>query len=121
MIGCDTSSVTHIVTEEGEPLRLGRKRREWSAAQRRAIKVRDGGRCRFPGCWFTHTDIHHLEFWENGGLTDVDNGASKCRRHHRLMHAGFTVTGDPNGELRFYRPDGTYIGSTYPVAYRVAA
>lgn len=31
------------------------------------------------------------------------------------LHAGFTVTGNPNGELRFYRPTGTYLDSTYPV------
>lgn len=116
MTGCDASTVIHAITEEGEPLHLGRKTREWSTAQRRAIKVRDGGHCRFPGCWFTHTDIHHLEFWESGGLTDVDNGMSGCRRHHLLLHAGFTVTGDPNAELRLFRPDGTYLGSTYPAA-----
>ena len=53
MITCDTSTVTHTVSDEGEPLHLGRKTRDWSTAQRRAITVRDGGQCRFVGCHFT--------------------------------------------------------------------
>ncbi|MBO0727823.1 MAG: DUF222 domain-containing protein, partial [Acidimicrobiaceae bacterium] len=115
---CDASTVTHTVAEDGEPLHLGRKTRTWNTAQRRAISVRDGGRCRFPGCGCTYYDIHHLRPWDAGGLTDTANGLCGCRRHHRLLHAGHTVEGDPNGELRFYRPDGTYIGSTYPAARR---
>ena len=115
MIDCDASTVRHTVSDAGEPLHLGRKTREWSTAQRRAIRVRDGGHCRFVGCWFTHNDIHHILPWEDGGLTDIDNGISACPRHHHKLHAGFSVSGNPNGELRFYRPDGSYIGSTYPV------
>jgi hypothetical protein len=119
MVTCDASTVTHTVTDEGEPLHLGRKTRDWSTAQRRAISVRDGGHCRFVGCSFHHYDIHHLHFWEDGGLTDIDNGACQCRRHHRMLHRGYRVEGDPNGELRFYRPDGSYLGSTHPAAARM--
>ncbi|HET7524230.1 MAG TPA: DUF222 domain-containing protein [Acidimicrobiales bacterium] len=120
MICCDASTVAHAVSDTGEPLRLGRKTREWSTAQRRAINVRDGGRCRFVGCRFTHTDVHHILPWENGGPTDIDNGMSACPRHHHKLHAGFGVAGDPNGDLRFYRPDGSYIGSTHPVSHQPA-
>jgi hypothetical protein len=35
-------------------------------------------------------------------------------RHHRLLHHGYRLEGDPNHQLRFYRPDGTYLGATYP-------
>lgn len=118
MVACDRSSVTHVTGDDGEPLRLGRKTREWNTAQRRAIAVRDGGHCRFPGCGFSHYDIHHMQSWEDGGNTDVDNGFCQCRRHHRMLHAGYRVEGSANGELRFYRPGGTYIASTYPVAVR---
>ena len=119
-ICCDASTVAHTVADTGEPLSLGRKTREWSTPQRRAIKVRDGGRCRFVGCRFTHTDVHHILPWEDDGPTDIDNGMSACPRHHHKLHAGFSVGGDPNGELRFYRPDGSYIGSTHPVTHRPA-
>ncbi len=121
MIACDASTVAHTVTGGGEPLNLGRKTREWSTAQRRAISVRDGGHCRFVGCSFRHYDVHHISEWETGGATDINNGMCACRRHHRMIHTGFTVTGDPNSELRFHRPDGTYLGSTYPVQVRVPA
>lgn len=117
-MACDCSTVAHLTTEGGEPLSLGRRSREWSTAQRRAIMVRDGGRCRFPGCGHRRVDIHHMLPWEAGGGTDVANGMSECRRHHRMLHAGYRVVGDPGGELRFFRPDSTYIGSTYPAAAR---
>ena len=121
MINCDCSCVRHLFDGCGEPLSLGRKTREWSTAQRRAISVRDGGHCRFPGCNFSHYDIHHMRSWDSAGPTDVANGVCECRRHHRMLHGGYRVEGDPKGELRFYRPDGTYVGSTYPAAARVLA
>jgi hypothetical protein len=118
MISCDRSTISHLVAESGEPLSLGRKTRDWNTAQRRAISVRDAGQCRFPGCTSTHYDIHHMRSWEAGGHTDIANGHCECRRHHRMLHAGYRVQGDPNGELRFYRPNDSYIGSTYPAAAR---
>jgi hypothetical protein len=115
-IACDASTVIHLVGEGGEPLALGRKTREWSAAQRRAIMVRDGGMCRFPGC--THrqfVDIHHHHWWSKGGPTDVANGYLQCSHHHDLIHkGGFRVEGDPNGTLTFYRPSGALIGTSEP-------
>jgi Domain of unknown function (DUF222) len=120
-ITCDTATVAHTLTAGGEPLNVGRKTRHWSTAQRRAISVRDGGHCRFAGCGFRHYDLHHLRSWEDGGLTDISNGTCLCRRHHRLIHHGFHVTGDPNAELRFHRPDSTYLGSTYPAGDRLPA
>lgn len=113
-VACDAASVAHTIDVEGEPLHLGRKTRDWSTAQRRAIAVRDGGHCRFVGCHHSHWDIHHIRTWQDGGPTDIDNGCGQCARHHRMLHHGYRVEGDPNGQLRFYRPDGTYLGSTYP-------
>jgi hypothetical protein len=118
-IACDTATVAHTVTPNGEPLNLGRKTREWSTTQRRAISVRDAGQCRFTGCAYRHYDIHHLRPWETGGATDIANAICLCRRHHRMIHHGYTITGDPNGQLSFHRPDGTHLGSTYPAQARV--
>jgi hypothetical protein len=36
-----------------------------------------------------------------------------------MLHRGYRVEGDPNRELRFYRPDGTYLGSTHPAQARM--
>ena len=86
----------------------------WNRAQRRAITVRDGGRCRFPGCHRSIVDIHHLRWWSKGGDTDVSNGCLCCTRHHSLLHRGFYAEGDANHELTFYRPDGTVVDTSTP-------
>ena len=111
-ITCDGSTVTHVVGDDGEPLYLGRKTRQWSTAQRRAVLVRDDGHCRFPGCQRRFVDLHHQWPWEDGGPTDIDNGFLACGRHHTLLHRGFSATGDPNHALTFHRPDGSDIGAT---------
>lgn len=102
-VRCDSSQVVHLVAGD-EPLRLGRRARVWNTAQRRAILVRDGGHCRFPGCSHRMVDVHHLVPWSEGGATDVNNGLMACKRHHALLHDGWTVTGDVNATLVFHRP-----------------
>lgn len=119
-IACDAAlvAVIHHVGE-GEPLRLGRKTRAISAAQRRALRIRDGG-CRFPGCHRrTHPDAHHVRPWSLFGPTDLDNLVLLCRFHHMLVHeGGFTVSavgagplsGDGNaGGWIFRDPDGELV------------
>lgn len=118
-MGCDTSLVAHTTTSDGEPLRLGRKTRVWSTAQRRAAVVRDGGHCRFPGCDLRHVDLHHLVSWEHDGPTDIDNAVCLCRHHHRLLHHGFTATAGPDGAVVFHRPDGTLLGTTHPARHQL--
>ena len=116
-ISCDASPVTHFLGPEWEPLALGRKTKYWNTAQRRALRVRDGGVCRWPGCWRRVTDVHHHHHWEHGGSTDVSNGYLCCPRHHSMIHeGGYFVTGDPNRTLTFHRPDGTVIGASDPRA-----
>ena len=61
-----------------------------------------------PGCerarW---VHAHHLVHWANGGPTDLDNLATLCGYHHRLVHdGGWRIEGSPNGDLIFIRPDG---------------
>lgn len=115
-IACEASVVKHLIGDGEEPLALGRRTREWSTAQRRAIMIRDAGVCRFLGC--THrqfVDIHHHHWWSKGGPTDVSNGCLQCTHHHDLIHkGGFRVEGEPNGELTFYRPGGVLIGTSAP-------
>ena len=69
-----------VTGKDGEPLHLGRKKRRFTRAQRRALAARDGG-CAFPGCrapaaW---TEAHHIEWWKrDNGRTDIDNGLLLC-------------------------------------------
>jgi hypothetical protein len=98
-----------LFTAGSRVLNMGRSVRTFTAAQRRAILARDGG-CRSCGAPPDRCDIHHVVPWEDGGLTDVDNGVAKCRRCHRQHHRLKWVDRlDPDGTYRVIRPDGTEI------------
>ena len=65
---------------------LGSPQRCFTAAQRRAIMVRDGG-CSVPGCGIPAAwrEIHHIDPAENDGPTHTDNGVLLCWFHHRTL------------------------------------
>jgi hypothetical protein len=114
-LACDSSATTLLLGPGWEPLAMGRKTRLFTTSQRRALLVRDGGMCRFPGCshrrWL---HPHHHRWWTRRGPTDVANGYVLCSAHHTLIHDGWKVTGEANGALTFHRPDGSPVGSTGP-------
>ena len=86
--------------------RLPLLRRPGWPALRRALHHRDRG-CRFPGCHLPFGQGHHIRHWAQGGPTTLSNLAMLCRRHHRAAHEeGYHVERQPDGELRFRRPDG---------------
>ena len=112
-IACDSTVMRVLVNSEGEVLDLGRAQRTVSAAQWKALVVRDGG-CVVPGCDrpATWCDAHHLWWWTRGGPTDLDNLALVCGFHHRLVHErGWTLGRDTSGRWIFRRPDGTRVHS----------
>ncbi|HEV7623803.1 MAG TPA: DUF222 domain-containing protein [Amnibacterium sp.] len=86
---CSGSTRLVVTGVDGEPLYLGRKRRLFSRAQRRALAARDGG-CAWPGCtaatqW---TEGHHIKWvTRDRGGTDIDNGVLLCSFHHHLIHS----------------------------------
>lgn len=89
-----TSGIERVALDStGRVLALGRSRRLFSAAQRAALAVRDGG-CLWTGCdrppsW---CEAHHVDHWSKGGRTDVDRGVLLCRHHHlRLHNEGWTI------------------------------
>jgi len=104
---CDSSLVSIVENERGEPLDVGRKTRTIPPAIRRALNARDRGCC-FPGCTFNrYVDAHHVEHWADGGETKLSNLVSLCRTHHRLVHeGGISVEARLEGGWRFRRPDG---------------
>jgi hypothetical protein len=68
-----------------------RSTRQVSPALRRLLGALDGERCRFPGCRHTkYLHAHHLQYWRDGGSTDLANLVLLCTKHHRLLHtAGY--------------------------------
>jgi hypothetical protein len=105
--------------DRGRPLAMGRRCRYGTPSQRIAVAIRDGG-CIFPDCdrpaaW---CHLHHVEHWEDGGPTDVDNLAMLCGFHHRVTHsAGWEMTtdtdedGEPTGWFTWTTPEGEQLHS----------
>jgi len=93
---------------DGRVVGVGRITRVPPAWLLRQVRYRDQG-CRFPGCGTRgFTQAHHIEFWRDGGRTDLDNLATICTWHHKLVHEhGWWIKGSAEDELRWYRPDGT--------------
>jgi hypothetical protein len=105
-LACDSARVVMRHAADGRVLDVGRRTRAISPGLRRALEHRDAG-CRFPGCGRRLCDAHHVEPWAAGGATSLGNTLLLCRRHHRAVHEeGFSMELAPNGEARFYRPDG---------------
>ena len=113
MVSCTAALSWMQHASDGAVLRLGRRRRRPSAALRRAVRERDTCRCRYPGCDSRRVDLHHIQYWGNGGLTDLDNMISLCKYHHMLVHdRGHIIAAPPDGGFTFYRPDGTALPSS---------
>lgn len=87
-IVCDGGIRLQIESGRGEILWEGRRQRYFTAAQRRALAIRDGG-CLWPECTAPPSwcHAHHVVEWEHGGATDVDNGVLLCAFHHHQLHA----------------------------------
>ncbi|HEY0681661.1 MAG TPA: DUF222 domain-containing protein [Steroidobacter sp.] len=115
-LSCDCSVVPIVENEEGEPLNIGRKSRSIPPALYRAMKSRDRGCCRFPGCPNTrYLDGHHIQHWAHGGETKLSNLVSLCKWHHRQVHEGnVVVLVLDDGAIRFVTPTGKSFDSTLP-------
>ena len=104
---CDTGMRPVIVSEQGDPLNLGREQRLYTAKQRVALAVRDGG-CRWAGCDrpASYCEAHHIDPWQvDSGRTDVDRGLLLCRFHHLQLHNnGWRITRDGLGPFRLHPP-----------------
>ena len=84
-----TGFLGRIADTPAEPLAVGRSLRLATAAQRRALRQRDGG-CVIPGCAVAapYTQPHHVVPWAMDGPTDLDNLVSLCWVHHRQTELG---------------------------------
>jgi hypothetical protein len=95
-LACDAQVLPAVLGGGGQVLDLGRSRRLFTPAQRRAITLRDKG-CIHPGCDAAPVDCdaHHAVPWYSGGASDVDNGFLLCRYDHRRHHReGWTIGRD---------------------------
>ncbi len=106
LLCCDAAFTPIVIDNLGIPLDMGREQRLATEHQRRAAALRDGG-CTFPGCYAPHTwvDMHHIVLWIKGGLTNLEDLLSLCRRHHGVVHRkGWTVHADDEGRFWIQTP-----------------
>ena len=103
-LACDANILPAIFDRKGQPLWLGRGRRQVSAAQRTALVARDGG-CIGCGANPNWCQAHHNRHWAHGGPTDIDNLCLLCSHcHHQVHDNGADIIRSPNGKLTLQRP-----------------
>jgi hypothetical protein len=88
----DDGTITRTPTTDAIPRRV-----------RRAVRARDLGCCRWPGCNARASiHLHHIIWRSRCGPNQTANLASLCHYHHRsIHHRGWQITGDANGALTF--------------------
>jgi hypothetical protein len=119
---CNGRVQTVIEDAAGRPVGVGRLSREPPAWMMRQLRHRDGG-CRFPGCGARRfAQAHHIDWWEHGGVTDLDNLLLVCSFHHKLVHEhGWSIRGRATEEA-WLRPDGSaFVAGPGPPTETVAA
>jgi hypothetical protein len=72
-------------TENLKILDVGRSKRVATNRQRRAIRLRQQGRCANRGCHHPIGEVHHILDWIYGGTTNLDNLVGLCRTCHALI------------------------------------
>ncbi len=97
-LSCDATCEVWFA-RDGRPLGAGRSTRTVNRRLRRALEHRDRT-CVVPGCGATRgLHAHHLEHWEDGGLTEPANLALVCPYHHRAHHRGLITISGPADQL----------------------
>lgn len=105
---CHANIWAIVLADDGTVLDAGRSRRTANRAQRRALRAMYPT-CAFDNCNrpFDHCQIHHINPWENGGPTNLDDLLPLCTEHHHLVHEGrWRVALDHHRTLTITRPDG---------------
>jgi hypothetical protein len=77
----------HCDAEHVSALEPGPVTQDVPAKVRRFVELRDGKRCRIPGCRSTLClDLHHIKHREDGGSHEPDNIVTICGGHHDAHH-----------------------------------
>ncbi|WP_022867403.1 HNH endonuclease signature motif containing protein [Schaalia vaccimaxillae] len=93
-IGCAGAIQRISLDAQGRITDISSSSRVFTAHQRRAIALRDGG-CIIPGCTVRASwcEVHHVVEHSRGGSTSTDNGVLLCWYHHRNLESnGWTIT-----------------------------
>jgi hypothetical protein len=88
-LACEAEILPVVLDGRSVPIDVGRSKRLATVHQRRALEAIHPT-CAIPDCEviFDHCNVHHIEYWENGGATDLNNMVPLCSRHHHAAHEG---------------------------------
>ena len=88
-LACEAEILPVVLDGRSVPIDVGRSKRLATVHQRRALEAIHPT-CAIPDCEviFDHCNVHHIDYWENGGATDLDNMVPLCSRHHHAAHEG---------------------------------
>lgn len=92
---CDADLTPILTAGKHTVLDVGRTHRLATPHQRKAVVTRQDGRCAGPGCSGPVVHVHHIQYWSDGGPTDLHNLIGLCPRCHASVHQGF-FTIDPH-------------------------
>jgi Domain of unknown function (DUF222) len=106
---CEGDVLPIVLGGDGEVVDVGRQRRLANRAQRRALRALYRT-CAHPDCSmpFDSCRIHHVTYWQRGGLSDLHNMIPLCERHHHLVHeGGWVLELFPDRRTTWRTPNGT--------------
>ena len=88
-LACEAEILPVVLDGRPVPIDVGRSKRLATVHQRRALEA-IYPTCAIPDCEviFDHCNVHHIDYWENGGATDLNNMVPLCSRHHHAAHEG---------------------------------
>ena len=104
-LACD-GTLHRVLKADSMVIDVGRAKRTAQPAQWRGIRARHST-CAWPGCdrpigW---TYAHHIEFWAEGGQTNLRKMVPLCWHHHRLVHEGGWQVVMAGERLEFIPPE----------------
>lgn len=116
-MACCAGIIPAVLNSDGVVLDLGRTVRLANRQQRRALRAMYPT-CAIDGCErpFEVTKIHHVDWWEHGGSTDLGRMLPLCPIHHRCVHElGWRLDLDPvTRELTVTTADGVTTTTSPP-------
>ena len=88
-LACDARIIPVVMSSAGVALDMGRATRIATPQQRKALEAMHST-CAVPHCAVpvARCEPHHIDYWVNGGPTDLANLIPLCNEHHRCVHEG---------------------------------
>ncbi|MDH3303169.1 MAG: HNH endonuclease, partial [Acidimicrobiia bacterium] len=115
-LACDATIQRIVLDQQNVPINVGRRHRTATDGQWQAIRATyrtcAWSTCDRPLAW---CQIHHIDEWEQGGVTDLCDLIPLCGRHHHAVHEGhWSIKLTQNRTLHIHHPDGVRHATTRP-------